>query len=51
MRRDRREQPRCGGREHGRANLTLHPPERLHREQEWVSLFHAATAGPPATAA
>jgi Transposase DDE domain group 1 len=35
---------------HGRGHLTLHLPEGWHREQEWTSLFHAAT-GPPATAA
>ena len=35
---------------HGRGNLTIHLPERWHREHEWASLFHAAT-GPPATAA
>jgi hypothetical protein len=35
---------------HGRGHLTLHLPEGWHREQEWASLFHAAT-GPPAAAA
>ena len=35
---------------HGRGHLTLHLPEGWHREQEWTSLFHAAT-GPPAAAA
>jgi hypothetical protein len=35
---------------HGRGRLTLHLPEGWHREQEWASLFHAAT-GPPAAAA
>jgi hypothetical protein len=35
---------------HGRGNLTIHLPERWHREHEWASLFHAAT-GPPAAAA
>jgi hypothetical protein len=35
---------------HGRGHLTVHLPERWHREQEWASLFHAAT-GPPAAAA
>jgi hypothetical protein len=34
---------------HGRGHLTLHLPEAWHREQEWASLFHAAT-GPPAPA-
>ena len=35
---------------HGRGHLTVHLPEGWHREQEWTSLFHAAT-GPPAPAA
>jgi hypothetical protein len=35
---------------HGRAHITLHLPEGWHREQEWVSLFQAAT-GPPTAAA
>jgi hypothetical protein len=35
---------------HGRGHLTVHLPRGWHREQEWTSLFHAAT-GPPATAA
>jgi len=35
---------------HGRGHLTVHLPEGWHREQEWASLFHAAT-GPPAAAA
>jgi hypothetical protein len=35
---------------HGRGHITLHLPECWHREQEWASLFHAAT-GPPAAAA
>jgi hypothetical protein len=35
---------------HGRGHLTLHLPGGWHREQEWTSLFHAAT-GPPAAAA
>lgn len=35
---------------HGRGHLTLHLPEGWHREQEWASLFHAAT-GPPTAAA
>jgi hypothetical protein len=35
---------------HGRGHLTLHLPEGWHREQQWTSLFHAAT-GPPAAAA
>ena len=35
---------------HGRGHLTLHLPEGWHRQQEWASLFHAAT-GPPAAAA
>jgi hypothetical protein len=35
---------------HGRGQLILHLPEGWHREQEWTSLFHAAT-GPPAAAA
>ena len=35
---------------HGRGYLTLHLPEHWHREQEWASLFHAAT-GPPIAAA
>jgi hypothetical protein len=34
---------------HGRGHLTLHLPERWHREQQWASLFHAAT-GPPTAA-
>ena len=35
---------------HGRGHLTLHLPDRWHREQEWASLFQDAT-GPPATTA
>ena len=35
---------------HGRGHLTLHLPEGWHREQDWASLFQAAT-GPPAAAA
>ena len=35
---------------HGRGHLTVHLPGGWHREQEWASLFHAAT-GPPAAAA
>jgi hypothetical protein len=35
---------------HGRGHLTIHLPEGWHREQEWASLFQAAT-GPPAAAA
>jgi len=35
---------------HGRGHLALHLPAGWHREQEWPSLFHAAT-GPPAAAA
>ena len=35
---------------HGRGHITLHLPEGWHREQEWASLFEAAT-GPPAAAA
>jgi len=35
---------------HGRGHLTVHLPRGWHRQQEWASLFHAAT-GPPATAA
>ena len=35
---------------HGRGHLTVHLPEGWHREQEWASLFHAAT-GPPTAAA
>jgi hypothetical protein len=35
---------------HGRGHLTLHLPEGWHREQEWASLFQAAT-GPPAAVA
>ena len=35
---------------HGRGHLALHLPAGWHREQEWTSLFHAAT-GPPAAAA
>ena len=35
---------------HGHGHITLHLPEGWHREQEWASLFQAAT-GPPATAA
>ena len=33
-----------------RGHLTIHLPEGWHREQEWASLFQAAT-GPPAAAA
>jgi DDE family transposase len=32
---------------HGRGHITLHLPDGWHREQEWQSLFEAAT-GPPA---
>jgi hypothetical protein len=35
---------------HGCGHITLHLPEGWHREQEWASLFEAAT-GPPAAAA
>jgi hypothetical protein len=35
---------------HGRGRITMHLPEGWHREQEWASLFEAAT-GPPAAAA
>jgi hypothetical protein len=35
---------------HGHGHLTIHLPHGWHREQEWTSLFHAAT-GPPAAAA
>jgi hypothetical protein len=35
---------------HGLGHLTLHLPEHWHREQQWASLFHAAT-GPPTAAA
>ena len=35
---------------HGRGDLTLHLPQGWHCEQEWASLFHAAT-GPPAAPA
>ena len=35
---------------HGRGHITLHLPDGWHREQEWNSLFAAAT-GPPAHAA
>ncbi len=35
---------------HGRGHLTIHLPEGWHREQDWASLFQAAT-GPPAIAA
>jgi Transposase DDE domain group 1 len=35
---------------HGRGHLTVHLPEGWHRQQEWASLFHAAT-GPPAAVA
>jgi hypothetical protein len=35
---------------HGRGRLTLHLPEGWHREQEWASLFQAATGPPAATA-
>ena len=35
---------------HGRGHITVHLPEGWHREQEWASLFEAAT-GPPAAAA
>jgi Transposase DDE domain group 1 len=31
---------------HGRGQITLHLPEGWHREQEWMTLFEAAT-GPP----
>ena len=34
----------------GRGRITMHLPESWPREQEWVSLFEAAT-GPPAAAA
>jgi hypothetical protein len=34
---------------HGRGHLTLHLPERWHREQEWLNLWHAC--GPPPIAA
>jgi hypothetical protein len=35
---------------HGRGHLTVHLPERWHREHEWMNLLQAA-CGPPATAA
>jgi len=35
---------------HGRGHITLHLPDGWHREQEWQSLFEAAT-GPPVQAA
>jgi Transposase DDE domain group 1 len=35
---------------HGRGHITLHLPDGWHHEQEWQSLFEAAT-GPPAQAA
>jgi DDE family transposase len=35
---------------HGHGHITLHLPEGWHREQDWISLFEAAT-GPPAQAA
>jgi hypothetical protein len=35
---------------HGRGHLTVHLPERWHREREWMNLLQAA-CGPPATAA
>lgn len=35
---------------HGRGHLTLHLPERWHREHEWQNLWTAA-CGPPAAAA
>jgi hypothetical protein len=35
---------------HGREHLTMHLPQSWHRQQEWASLFHAAT-GPPGPAA
>jgi len=35
---------------HGRGRLTLHLPERWHREHAWRNLFQAA-CGPPAAAA
>jgi hypothetical protein len=35
---------------HGRGSLTLHLPERWHREREWMNLWEAA-CGPPAAAA
>jgi hypothetical protein len=34
---------------HGRGHITLHLPDGWHHEQEWQSLFEAAT-GPPAQA-
>ena len=34
----------------GRGHLTLHLPERWHREHQWMTLFQAA-GGPPAPAA
>jgi hypothetical protein len=35
---------------HGRGHITLHLPDRWHRDAEWMNLFEAAT-GPPAHAA
>jgi hypothetical protein len=35
---------------HGRGHLTLHLPERWHREHEWMNLF-TTTCGPPAPTA
>jgi hypothetical protein len=35
---------------HGRGHITLHLPDGWHREQQWQSLFEAAT-GPPAQVA
>jgi hypothetical protein len=35
---------------HGRGHLTLHLPDRWHREHEWKNLFEAACGPPRATA-
>lgn len=35
---------------HGRGHITLHLPERRHREHEWLTLWDAACGPPAATA-
>ena len=35
----------------GRGHITMHLPEGWHREQEWTTLFQAATGPPPAQTA
>ena len=36
---------------HGRGEITLHLPERWHRQTQWLNLFEAACRPPPAPAA